>query len=90
VAAPINESEAIMAKSKERSMFMEVLRIEANKDLVHLAVMDNDPVTGERPEVDGELIEFTVPLSQFEPLMDDFAEAFKTKEYKRASVHRPA
>jgi hypothetical protein len=62
-------------------MFMEVLRIEAGADLVHLAVMDYGP-DGQRPEVDTELLEFTVPLSQFEPLIDDFLKAFRSKAYR--------
>ena len=70
----------------ERSMFLEVLRIEPAKNLVHLAVMDIDPKTGERPEVDGELLEFTVPLSQFEPLMEDFRKAFGSKTYRELSL----
>ena len=82
---PVPWSKTTVAKkAKKRSMFMEVLKIEPAKDLVHLSVMDNDPVTGVRPTVDTELLEFTLPLSQFERLMDDFKKAFASKAYKQA------
>jgi hypothetical protein len=64
----------------ERSMFMDVLRIDPGADLVHLSLMDT-AADGSRPQVDGDSIDVTVPLSQFEPLMDDFAKAFQSQDY---------
>jgi hypothetical protein len=81
-----------MARTKDlagtRSMFMDTLRIEAGKDLVHVGLMENDPVTGARPEVDGETLSITLPLSQFEPIMDQFEAAFASGAYARYHSRR--
>lgn len=79
------------APTKERAMFMEVLRIEAAKDLVHLNLMDNGP-NGFAPEVVDRTTEIslTLPLSQFEPLIDDFLAAFRSKVYRDRRDPPPA
>jgi hypothetical protein len=71
--------------AKPRAMFMNTLRIEADEDRVYLGLMDCGPDRN-RPEIDGPTLSITLPLSQFEPIMDQFTEAFETRAYKRASV----
>src|SRR5258708_1172089 len=85
VGSTPTSKETTMARSDdddpvdERSMFMEVLRIEPGEDLVHLILRDNG-ADGE-PEADGESLAITVPLSQFEPVTDGFAAAFESPAY---------
>jgi len=70
-------------------MFMETLNIVPGKDVVHLGLMDYGP-DGERPEVDGEILYITLPLSQFQPILHQFDEAFESDAYLRTVGKRVA
>jgi hypothetical protein len=61
--------------AQPRPMFMDTFRIEPDKDLVHVGLMDCGP-DGFRPEVDGPTLDITIPLTQLRPLMGDLARAF--------------
>jgi hypothetical protein len=61
-------------------MFMDTLLFDPGKDLVHIGLMDNGP-DGNRPDVDGETLQITLPLSQFGPMLHEFADAIDTPDH---------
>jgi hypothetical protein len=75
--------------AKPRAMFMNTWRLEPEKDLVHVGLMDcakpGEPADGVRPKVEGETLEITVPLSQFGPLLGELEDAYHSLPGHRAS-----